>query len=369
MKALVLKEIGNLNIENIKKPLVKENEVLVKVVNCGICGSDIVRAYKDGAHNMPLIIGHEFAGIVDDVGINVDKSWKNKRVGVFPLIPCMECECCKIRKYEMCENYSYLGSRQNGGFAEYVAVPEWNIIELPEKVTLEQAAMLEPMAVAVHAIRQVLRTKGCDLKNGKIISFEGKKNEELLDKEVVVMGLGTIGLLVTMFLMDLGFHNVYTIGNKDIQKAFIKKIGIDERNYCDSKTCDVNKWIIENTKGNGADLFFECVGRMESLNTGINVAAPEGIVCILGNPVENMEINRDIYWKILRNQLTLVGTWNSSFTHSKDDDWNYAISILQQEKFQPQILITHRYSLDNIVKGYEIMRDKSEEYVKIMCEY
>lgn len=89
-----------------------------------------------------------------DVGIGVKPEWKNKRVGVFPLIPCGACMFCKKKQYEMCRNYSYLGSRQDGGFAEYVAVPEWNLIELPESVLFEEAVMMEPMSVAVHAIRR-----------------------------------------------------------------------------------------------------------------------------------------------------------------------------------------------------------------------
>ena len=146
MKALVLNDVGKLTVKDVPVPKVGDDEVLVKVGACGICGSDIPRVYRDGAHVMPLVIGHEFAGTVAEDG---------RRVGVFPLIPCMKCECCRNRKYEMCSNYSYLGSRRDGGFAEYVAVPKWNLIDLPESVTMEQAAMLEPMAVAVHAIRQV----------------------------------------------------------------------------------------------------------------------------------------------------------------------------------------------------------------------
>ena len=182
MKALVLHDVGKISVEEVNKPFPKAGEVLLKVMACGICGSDIPRAYKDGAHAMPLIIGHEFAGVVEECGESVDKSWMGKRVGVFPLIPCKECECCKNNKYEMCKDYSYLGSRRDGGFAEYVTVPEWNLIELPERVSFEQAAMLEPMAVAVHAIRRVRPTS---------------------EDSVVIMGLGTIGLLVTMLLLDI----------------------------------------------------------------------------------------------------------------------------------------------------------------------
>ena len=365
MKALVLKNVGQLNIEEVKKPEPAKGEVLVKVGACGICGSDIPRAYKDGAHNMPLIIGHEFAGTVEAVGDGVDNSWLKKKVGVFPLIPCNKCQCCLDKKYEMCSSYSYLGSRRDGGFAEYVSVPEWNLIELPESITVEQAAMLEPMAVAVHAIRQALKVKGYDVL--------GKLEAQILDKSVVVMGLGTIGLLVTMFLKDLGFKNVYTVGNKETQLKMVKELGISEDDYCDINVWDEIDWIRSKTMvdGNchGADFFFECVGSSRSLDAGIYSCAPSSVVCTVGNPHGDMDLKRHTYWQILRNQLTLVGTWNSSFTHDSSDDWNYVVDRLSQGKINPQKLISHEYDLDHICGGFEIMRDKSQEYIKIMMKF
>lgn len=345
MKALVLSEIGKIGIEDIKKPSPLEGEVLVAVKACGICGSDIPRAYKDGAHNMPLVIGHEFAGIVEELGSGVDAKWAGKPVGVFPLIPCGECDCCKNRKYEMCKNYSYLGSRANGGFAEFVTVPEWNLIELPESVSFEQAAMLEPMAVAVHAIRRISPTA---------------------EDSVVVMGLGTIGLLITMILLDMGINNVFTIGNKESQKKSVMDLGIPEGHYFDGSKDNPAEWIIANTNYLGTDTFFECIGKIESLKVGINAAAPSGKICTVGNPQSDMELARDEYWKILRNQLTVTGTWNSSFTHDIADDWNYVISRLQRGTIHPEKFITHKFGMDEIVKGFEIMRDKREEYVKVM---
>ncbi len=352
MKALVLRNVGDIGIEEVEKPEVAEGEVLVKVGACGICGSDIPRAYKDGAHNMPLIIGHEFAGTVEAVGANVDNSWQGKRVGVFPLIPCKKCPCCLDKKYEMCSNYSYLGSRRDGGFAEYVSVPAWNLIELPASVDISAAAMLEPMAVAVHVIRQVI---------GRDDSVDRRAN-------VVVMGLGTIGLLVTMFLLDMGFENVFVIGNKESQRKLVAELGIPFDRYYDGSEGNAVQWIIENTNSKGADLFFECIGKNESLSVGVEAAAPSGKICTMGNPHSDMSLDRDVYWKILRSQLTVVGTWNSSFTHDASDDWNYVIGRLQQGTIHPEKLITHIFALDDIVSGFEIMRDKSQEYVKVMAK-
>ncbi len=155
MKAWVLHNIGNITLDAVTIPRPAAGEVLLKVRAAGICGSDIPRIYDTGAHSMPLIPGHEFAGEVAGVGAGVSDSWIGKRTGVFPLIPCRRCRPCSERRYEMCRGYSYLGSRRDGGFAEYVVVPEWNLIELAANVSYEEAAMSEPMAVAVHAIRRV----------------------------------------------------------------------------------------------------------------------------------------------------------------------------------------------------------------------
>ena len=154
MKAWILHEIGEIQLEELEKPLPGRGEVLIAVKAAGICGSDIPRIYETGAHTHPLIPGHEFSGVVEAVGSEADAAWLGKRVGIFPLIPCRSCPPCANKLYEMCRHYDYLGSRRNGGFAEYAAVPVECLVELPDNVTFAEAAMLEPMAVAVHAMRR-----------------------------------------------------------------------------------------------------------------------------------------------------------------------------------------------------------------------
>ena len=345
MKGLLLKDINDIEIVKVDRPQIAAGQVLVKVGACGICGSDVPRAYSSGAHNMPLIIGHEFAGTVVECGADTDNRWQNKRVGIFPLIPCGECSPCLSQKYEMCRHYDYLGSRSDGGFAEYVVVPEWNVIELPDNVSFEAAAMLEPMAVAVHAIRRLDINK---------------------DSSVVICGLGTIGLLVTMFLLEMGVSKLYVMGNKNSQKRMAVELGIEAENYCDVTTNDCLKWIQNKTDGAGTDIFIECVGRNETVSLAVDATAPAGQIVWVGNPATDMCFDKDTYWKVLRNQLRISGTWNSSFTKDEADDWHYVIDCLTNERICPEKLITHRFSLDDIIKGFELMRDKSEDYIKVM---
>ena len=350
MKAYVLRDINKFNLEDVSMPVPTENEVLVSVKAAGICGSDIPRVYKTGTYSYPLIPGHEFSGVVEEVGTGVDETWRGKRVGIFPLIPCKKCGPCRKGQYEMCRSYSYLGSRRDGGFAEYVTVPVENLVELPENVSFEEAAMLEPMAVAVHAMRRV---------------------QLGASDTVAVCGLGTIGLLLVMFLKEAGVENILVVGNKEFQCQTALRLGIPEENYCDCKTQDAEQWITARTIGAGVDIFFECVGKNETVTQAINCTAPGGKVMLVGNPYSDMVLEKPVYWKILRHQLLVTGTWNSSFAFPGDevtepDDWRYVLKKLEERKIHPAELITHKFSLDELEQGFHIMRDKSEDYVKVM---
>lgn len=345
MKAWVLHGINDLRYGEVNSPTIGENEVLLAVKAAGVCGSDIPRVFVTGTYSYPLIPGHEFAGQVTALGAHVDAKWRGRRVGIFPLIPCGACLPCKNKQYEMCRNYSYLGSRRDGGFAEYVAVPEKNLIALPDGVSYEEAAMLEPMSVAVHAMRKIAPAVG---------------------ERIVICGMGTIGLFLLMFLLEAGHKNVYAIGNKDFQRRMAQNLGLPDASFCDSRMQDAQKWLEEQTDDKGADVFFECVGRNETVEQAVRMTGPGGRMMLVGNPASDMTLSKAVYWKILRNQLTVYGTWNSSFTHSPEDDWHYVLDRLRDGRIAPAQMITHRMPLEELDRGLAIMRDKREEYGKVM---
>ena len=165
---------------------------------------------------------------------------------------------------------------------------------------------------------------------------------------------------------DGGVSNILVIGNKDFQKETILNLGISEERYCDSRTQDVEKWVFEKTKGVGVDVFFECVGKNETVIHAINSTIPGGKVMLLGNPHSDMDFEQKIYWKILRNQLILKGTWNSSFIGEDNDDWHYVLNKVAEGKVKPESLITHKLGFEELEKGLKIMKDKTEDYVKVM---
>lgn len=344
MKAWVLNDIGDIRYSDIELCKPNSGWVNINVKAVGICGSDIPRIYTTGAHRMPIVPGHEFSGIISETGPDVDPSYMGKRVGVFPLLFCGECDNCRKGLYEMCRNYDYTGSRRDGAFAEYVSVPLRNIIEIPDEAGYEEAAMLEPMAVAVNAIR-----KGTD--------------EFSLDKDarITVCGLGTIGIFVTMFLVEAGYANIYGIGNKAGQKKRFTSLGLPEGHYFDNASGKESVRNIQNT-----DLFFECVGKNDTIESALNLTNAAGCVVLVGNPYSDMGLDKNTYWKILRNQLTIKGVWNSRFDRTDADDWHYVLKRLKDKRINPASFITHRFPLSELDKGLYVMKNKSEDYCKVM---
>lgn len=344
MKAYVLNDVGQLDYMEIPVPSIGIGQALVEIKAAGICGSDIPRIFDTGTYHFPTVPGHEFAGIVREVGSVEDEKLIGKRVGIFPLIPCMECEPCKNKTYEMCKNYNYLGSRCDGGFAEYVAVPVRNIIEIPDCVSFEAAAMLEPASVGIHGLKKV--------NMGKVSS-------------VAIFGPGTIGLLMAQWLRCLGVGRIILIGTNEGQRQMASKLGFDE--FYNGKARDIKDIEKEIVEMRGVDLSIECVGDGKVLDSCLEITKRGGEILVVGNPHGDVELPKQSYWKILRKQLKIVGTWNSSFIpEAEADDWRLTIEAFAKNKIIPEVQITHKLRFNMLKDGLDIMKNKKEYYNKIM---
>ena len=160
----------------------------------------------------------------------------------------------------------------------------------------------------------------------------------------------------------------YCDANGGLEKA-AEKLGIEPDHYCDTRSGDCVKWLTDRTEGEGVDLFFECVGKNEVLTQGVGSIAPGGTLLLVGNPSTDMLLEKTVYWKLLRRQITVRGTWNSSFTHEDKDDWHFVLDLLERGRIHPEDVITHRFLMKELMNGFELMRDKSEDYIKVLGEF
>lgn len=333
MKAYVLHGIADLRYEDVSIPDCLPGWGIVKVKAAGICSSDVPRVMTKGTYHFPTIPGHEFSGIVESVADEKDRHFVGKRVGVFPLIPCRKCPQCMEGRYEMCSNYDYLGSRRDGGFAEYVTVPIWNMVELPDNVSYTEAAMLEPLSVALHAV---------------------KRAGEVCGKTVTVIGTGMIGIAAANWAIIRGAETVYVIGRNEEKRKLTEQFpGITYTNSSE-EPCQQT------------DIVIEAVGTPEAIGEAINHALPGGSVVLMGNPSGDINLSQDIYWKILRKQIQLLGTWNSSYGPGSDSDWNEAIIVLMEKRFDVASMISHKYDQTHLMDGLRLMKQHKEPYCKVM---
>lgn len=364
MKAYSLEEINRLECRDVPVPEPNEDEVLVRVRAAGICGSDIPRIFETGTYHFPTIPGHEFAGeVVSKEECGALSGAAGRRVGVFPLIPCMECEACKRKQYEMCRSYNYLGSRCDGGFAEYVKVPRWNLIDLPEAVSFEKAAMLEPASVALHAVRRL-------------------RLDEV--HSVALLGLGTIGIMIAEWLHIFGVEQLFATCHSAEHGKLMQRVACERYMFWDTSfacaedtTAEGSVRSVDQQVGaadkilawsdrRGVDAVIDCVGSSESLSDAITCVRPGGQILVVGNPKGDISLDKNTYWKILRKQITLNGTWNSSFTHEEDDDWHTVLRACADGSLNLRDLITHRLPFDQLEQGLRIMRDRTEFRNKVM---
>ena len=328
MKALVLQENAKLVYTDVPDPEKPDKEhYLIRVVAAGICGSDLKRGFGHGAYHYPLIMGHEFSGIVEEVGQKGRYSI-GQRVVVFPLLWCGTCPACQTGDYAQCSSYSYYGSRRNGGFSEYLWVPEENLFAVPEHVDIIHAAMTEPCAVALHGIR-----KFC-LKSGET---------------AVVYGGGPIGNMAAQWLKILGCRKVclVEIDEKKIETA--SKMGFTTVNAKDEDPVEAVK---ELTGGRGASIAVEACGLPLTYRQALESVTEFGEALMLGNPDGDIVLPREDVSGILRREITIYGTWNSKPVPRGTDDWTTALEFMDN-KLEVAPLISHTPPL---IEGPDIFR-------------
>lgn len=273
MKALLLTQYRRLELADIPSPEIGSEDVLVRVRACGICGSD-VHGFdgSTGRRIPPLVMGHEAAGVVARVGGNVTSFRQGDRVTFDSMISCGRCYYCRRGQINLCDARRVLGVscgeyRQNGAFAEYVAVPQHVVYRLPDSLSFEHAALIEPASVVFHAV---------DL------------TPIVLGDTAVVVGTGMIGLLVVQALRLAGCGRVFAVDLDDQKLELAKRLGADEG--FNPSRADVEAEVKSRTQGRGADVAIEAVGATAPIQTAIAVLRKGGALTLVGNLSPKVEV-------------------------------------------------------------------------------
>lgn len=345
MHALVLHAVGDARYEDIAAPSPGPNEVRVRIGFCGVCGSDIPRTFVKGTYSFPTVCGHEFAGTVEQVGEDVADWRPGDRVAVFPLIWCGKCPACEQGKYVMCHDYDYLGSRSDGAFAEYVVAPQQNLMRVPEGVSLEEAAMTEPAAVALHAVKRA--------------------GGQLLGQTVAVFGAGPIGLMVAQWCRAMGASRVLVFDIRPDALAMARGLGFDQA--FDSREHDAIAKVNELTGGEGAHVAIDAAGVPITLVQALTITRRSGRCVVLGNPAGDVTLPAALISQLMRREVDIVGTWNSDYSAcGNDDDWRTVLAAMADGTLGLKPLITHRVPLARAFDALTMMKDNTEFFGKVL---
>ncbi len=346
MKAGVVHAKNDIRYEDIKKPEVEPGKVIVKVKYTGICGSDVPRVNGDACHYYPNVLGHEFSGVVDEVGEGVTTLKKGDRVAGVPLVPCMKCPDCQKGNYSLCKHYSFIGSREFGSFAEYVSVPEKNAVKFGDDVTFEKGALFEPATVALHGLRRV--------------DYKGGKN-------VAILGGGTIGMMTAQWAKIFGAKSVTVFDILDERLELAKRLGADygvnsgKENFMDQ--------VNEITGGRGFDYVYETAGNTITMKMAFKLAANKAGVCFIGTPTRELSFTIDEWEAMNRKEFTLTGSWMSYSAPFPGDEWELTAHYFSTGELKyDDSFIFKKIPLSKIADAFEMYKTPGTVKGKILID-
>lgn len=328
MKAAVFYKKNDLRIENIDIPKVKSDEVLVKVMACGICGTDIhIYEGDEGAAKTPphTVLGHEFSGVVVEVGSSVKDVKVGDRVCVDPNKLCGSCYYCKSAIGHFCENMTGIGTTVNGGFEEYVSVAVSQVYKISDTTSFYEAAMTEPVSCCMHGIDL------CNIKN---------------DDTVLVIGCGMIGLIMIQLAKNSGASKVIATDIDSKKCELAKKLGADIA--INSKEEDVKK-VLESKNINRVTKVIECVGMTETMEEAIHLAGKKSIVMFFGLTKPNDEMRLKPF-EIFKKEIEIKASYINPYTQQR------AIEMIDSKRIDVSSMIYKIASLDELP---QILADKA----------
>ena len=336
MKAAVYEGVGKIEVREVEKPALVPGGLLIKIESCAICGTDL-KAYVYGNPRMkpPLILGHEFAGRIVEIGGGVEGFKIGQRITMATSIPCGRCEICLRGLQNMCENLLPVGTVLNGAFAEYMLVPpqgiiQGNVLSVPENLSSDEAAISEPL--------------GCVINAQEIVGVS-------FSDTVVVIGAGPTGYLHAEVAKARGAKRVILVQRSEARLGFAKNFKVDDI-ICSQKENPVKK-IMEMTDGKGADVVIVAAPSAEAQVQGVQIAAKGARISFFSslpkdNPFATINTNLIHY-----RELKVCGSSDSRAIHQK-----LALELLASGKVNARALITHRFPLSEFLQALEVMKKK-----------
>lgn len=345
MRAVILQSDQVLSYEEVPIPAPAAGEALIRVLRVGICSSDVPRAFRGQAYRYPLIMGHEIAGVVDKAPDAPELV--GRLVAVIPLIPCRRCDRCRAGDFALCTAYDYIGSRRDGGFAEYVTAPVENLVPVPDGVDADSACQVELAAVALNAVRRA------DVKPGD---------------RVAIIGAGPLGWLAAQWATLRGAAPVVLI---DVSEEALHRAraALGHRVRGLQLVLDrgnVAATFATETGGNHADVVVQCAGAPAAFISSLTIAGMRGRVVWVGNPDADLALPRSLVSQILRRELDIRGTWNSSFLHPDRPDWRVVLGMTATDQLDVRCTISHHFPLSGAVEGFRVLRERSGYVGKVV---
>ncbi|OYD06822.1 galactitol-1-phosphate 5-dehydrogenase [Paludifilum halophilum] len=344
MNALKLYGVGDLRHEQVKPPVIdEENEVIIRVKAAGICGSDLSRYRKLGPYIEGMVWGHEFTGVVETVGKEVTHVSPGDRIAACPAIVCGKCEPCLKGVPSQCMNLTVMGSRQPGCFAEFTKLPAANVWPLPDAISDDMAALIEPSAVAVHGLYRT------DLRPGG---------------SMAVLGCGNIGLLSIQWARLFGAKTVYAIDMDPEKLSVAKQMGADV--IINPQEKSAYEQLMEYTDQKGVDVAVESAGSPFTSAEVLALPCKGGEVVFMGIPYEGVRIERFFFERIVRNELRVYGSWNAVSAPFPGKEWTTTLHMMRTGQLNVRPMITHRLPLREGVQVFEDMLHKRDFFGKVL---
>ena len=347
MKAGVLHGKEQILFEEVETPVPGPGEVLVRVMYTGICGSDIPRVNGEAAHYYPIILGHEFSGEVVETGEGVSGVRPGDRIAGAPLLPCMNCEHCENGDYALCGDYSFIGSRRDGSFAEYVVLPEANAIRFDESVPYWKGAFFEPITVALHGIRRLPFKPG---------------------SSVAVLGIGNIGFFTLQWLKALGAGSVTVFDINDERLELARQYGAD---VC-INTGDPD-FAVQLQDGQGRrrefDFVYETAGNTATIKQTFGLVKKKGAVCLIGTPTRELTFSVEEWEALNRKEFTLTGSWMSYSSGFPGQEWKETAEAIRSGTIRfDESLLYRVMPLQDISDAFGMFRTPGKVKGKVLIQ-